>query len=168
MMSNPIRLPMIALALCAIALGVAQAQERSGEAAGHPLGAVGRWFDDTFTNIGSHFKSAGQGVDNFGREAGNAARASGSAMKDAADTVAKLPTTKVMTGKQKCGVAANGAPDCIAAANRLCQKHGYSSGSSVEVQSSRDCPLPVILGQREASARQCKDVTTVTSAVCIQ
>jgi hypothetical protein len=158
---------MLVVALGVLMLCAAHAQERSAPP-DHPLGAVGRWFDGAFSSIGSQFKSAGQGVDNLGREAGMAARASGNAVKDAAETVAKIPTTKVMTGKQTCIVAANGAPDCAAAANRLCQKHGFSSGSSVDITSSRDCPMASLLGQREERTRQCRDNTTVTSAVCLQ
>src|SRR4029079_1830290 len=45
---------------------------------------VGRWFDDSFSSVGSHFKSAEKGVENFNREAGAAAKATGRAVKDAA------------------------------------------------------------------------------------
>jgi hypothetical protein len=132
------------------------------------LGDFGRWLDKSLNSIGDQFKSAGKGidkqVDNFNREAGMAAKTTAGAAVDAADAVAKLPNTRVVSGRQNCPVADNGAPDCGVAANKLCQAKGMKSGSSLEVTSARDCPTRALI-EREARA-QCRDVTFVTRAMC--
>ena len=131
-----------------------------------PLEAVGRWFSESFASIGSHFREAEQGVTKFGNEAGVAAKKTGTAVKDAADAVTKLPTTRVLAGHQKCTVSANGAPDCHDAADRLCKRRGFASGQTVDITSARECPLQVTLGQREARLGECRNVTFVSRAMC--
>jgi len=131
-----------------------------------PFGAVGRWFSESFASMGSHFRDAEQGVTNFGNEAGAAAKKTGTAVKDAADAVTKLPTTRVLAGHQKCTISANGAPDCHDAADRLCKRRGFNSGQTVDITSARECPLQVTLGQREARLGECKNVTFVSRAMC--
>jgi hypothetical protein len=132
------------------------------------LGDFGRWLDRSLSSIGDQFKSAGKGIDkgidNFNRDAGAAAKTTASAAADAADAVAKLPNTRVVSGRQDCPLADNGAPDCAAAATKLCQSKGMKSGSSLEVTSARDCPTRALI-QREART-QCRDVTFVTRAMC--
>ena len=138
-----------------------QQQQQDG-----PLGAVGRWFSESFASISSHFREAEQGVTNFGTEAGAAAKKTGTAVKDAAGVVTKLPTTRVLAGHQKCTVSANGAPDCSDAADRLCKRRGFASGQTVDITSAHECPLRVTLGQREARPGECKNVTFVSRAMC--
>jgi len=131
-----------------------------------PFGAVGRWFSESFASIGSHFREAEQGVTNFRNEAGVAAKKTGTAVKDAADAVTKLPNTRVLAGHQKCTISANGAPDCHDAADRLCKRRGFASGQTVDITSAHECPLRVTLGQREARPGECKNVTFVSRAMC--
>ena len=147
--------------LTAPALAQNQQQQQDG-----PFGAVGRWFSESFGSIGSHFRDAEQGVTKFGTEAGAAAKKTGTVVKDAADVVTKLPTTRVLAGHQKCTISANGAPDCHDAADKLCKRRGFTSGQTVDITSAHECPLQVTLGQREARAGECKNVTFVSRAMC--
>ena len=149
------------LTMPALAQNQTQPQQSDG-----PLGAVGRWFSESFASIGSHFREAEQGVTNFRNEAGVAAKKTGTAVKDAADTVAKLPNTRVLAGHQKCTISANGAPDCHDAADRLCKRRGFGSGQTVDITSAHECPLRVTLGQREARPGECRNVTFVSRAMC--
>jgi hypothetical protein len=156
----------IAMALAVTLLAapaLAQNQQPQQDGA---FGAVGRWFSKSFASIGSHFREAEQGVTNFRNEAGVAAKKTGTAVKDAADTVAKLPNTRVLAGHQKCTISANGAPDCLDAADRLCKRRGFTSGQTVDITSAHECPLRVTLGQREARPGECKNVTFVSRAMC--
>ena len=141
----------------------ANAQEAKKESTGI-LGDIGRWFGNSVTSIGDQFKSAGKGIDQFNREAGVAAKTTAGAAVDAADSVAKISKTRMVSGRQNCTVSDNGAPDCAAAADRLCKAKGMKSGTSLDVTSARECPTRAIL-QREARA-ECKDVTFITRAVC--
>jgi hypothetical protein len=70
----------------------------------------------------------------------------------------------MVSGRQNCLVSENGAPDCAAAADKLCKAKGHKSGTSLDVTSARECPTRAIL-QREARA-ECKNVTIVTRAMC--
>jgi len=128
------------------------------------LGDIGRWFDRSVTSIGDQFKNAGQGIDQFNHEASVAAKTTAGAAADAADSVARIPKTRMVSGHQSCPMSDNGAPDCAAAADKLCRAKGLKSGTSLEVTSARDCPTRALL-QREARA-ECKDVTYVTRAMC--
>ena len=93
--------------------------------------------------------------------------------KDAADgargtasTVARLPLTRVVSGRERCP-AAGGGPDCRAATDALCRGKGYSSGTSVDVQSAQKCPAWVWLSGRSSSAEsECTTETFVMRAVC--
>jgi hypothetical protein len=132
------------------------------------FGEIGRWVDKSFTSIGDQFKNAGKGIDQFNHEAGVAAKTTASAASgaatDAADSVAKISKTRMVSGRQNCPISENGAPDCAAAADKLCRAKGHKSGTSVDVTSARECPTRAIL-QKEARA-ECKDVTFVTRAMC--
>jgi hypothetical protein len=157
------------LAAFAIAASVATpavAQNRPPQESDAPFAAVGRWFSGSFALIGARFKSASDEVDNFNREAAIAARTTGGAVREAAGAIARLPNTRVLSGHQKCIVAANGAPDCTEAANRLCQAKGYAAGQSVDITAAEECPAQVMLGRREAKPGECRNVTFVSKAMC--
>jgi hypothetical protein len=158
--------------LLAASVAFAGAQEQQRQKAGEPpppsgmFESVGRWFDEAWSSIGSNFSSARSRVDNFGDEAGEAARATANAAKDAATAVTRLPGARVVKGHQNCATAANGAPDCVVAANAMCKAKGFNAGRSVDITSAEECPAPVMLGRREAKPGECRTVTFVTSAFC--
>src|SRR5690349_5345127 len=150
---------------CAVALVSEPALAQTNAAPeGGVIGDIGRWFDRSVSSIGDYFKNAGKEVDEFNRKAGAAAKATAGAAADAADTVARIPKTRVVSGHQNCPVADNGAPDCGSAADKLCQSRGLKSGTSLGVTSARECPARALVGHREAKA-ECRDVTFVTRAV---
>jgi hypothetical protein len=65
------------------------------------------------------------------------------AARDAADTAAavtRLPSTSIVGGRERCLLAPNGAPDCGMAAQAMCQAHGFQGGSSVDFETSENCP----------------------------
>src|ERR1700693_3917436 len=57
------------------------------------FGGIVRWFDRQASKIGSGFKDAGSQVENFGHEAGIAAKTTADTAKDAAGAVARIPKT---------------------------------------------------------------------------
>ena len=77
----------------------------------------------------------------------------------------KLPTTRVMTGRERCVAAPNGAPDCAVAAEALCRKHGYSSGKTIDFTSAEECPPRAFLSGRPGEA-ECRTVTFINRAMC--
>ena len=150
---------------------LAFAQERAGSnaraSAEEPgfFGGIVRWFDRQASKIGSGFKDAGSQVENFGHEAGIAAKTTVEGAKDAAGAVARIPSARVVTGHQKCNVAPNGAPDCVAAAHTICKAKGFDSGKSVDMTTAEVCPAQVYLSGRSSGA-DCRTETFVSRALC--
>ena len=150
---------------------LALAQERSASnaraSAEEPgfFGGVARWFDRQASKIGSGFKDAGSQVENFGHEAGVAAKTTVEGAKDAAGAVVRLPSARVISGHEKCKVAPNGAPDCVAAANAMCKTKGFESGKSVDMTTAEVCPAQVYLSGRNSGAG-CHTETFVSRVLC--
>ena len=140
---------------------VALAQDHSAPKAREDLGLfgnIGRWFDETFND-------AGKGVQNFGHEAGIAAKSTVNTAKDAADAVVRIPGARVVTGHEKCKNAPNGAPDCLGAAMAICKSKGFESGKSLDMTTSEVCPAKVLLSGLSSGA-DCHDETFVSRALC--
>lgn len=127
--------------------------------------SIGRWLERQGDNIGSSFKDAGKGVENFGREAGVAAKSTVDGARDAAGAVVRIPAARVLKGHEKCRLAPNGAPDCVAAATAICKKHGFESGSSADMTTAEVCPAQVYLSGR-SSGSECRTETFVSRALC--
>ena len=129
------------------------------------FGAIGRWFDDQTSKFGPHLKGARSGVENFGHEAGVAAKTTVETAKDAAGAVTRIPTARVVTGHEKCTIAPNGAPDCVVAANAICKTKGFASGKSVDMTTAEICPAQVYISGR-SSGPDCHTETFVSRALC--
>ncbi len=145
--------------------------------------AIGRWIDRSNENFRTHLRGAKDRVDNIGDDAAASGREIGKQANDvgktaveatkgavavgknAVDAVVKLPGTRVVRGNERCNTAPNGAPDCLAAADSLCRKHGYSSGKSLDFTSAEECPARVMLSGRESEA-ECRIVTFINRAMC--
>jgi hypothetical protein len=137
--------------------------------------SIGRWFDQSTSNFREHLQGAKRKMDDLGDEAAANSKAFGDgaatagknaadATKGAVDAVAKFPTARMMTGREKCATAPNGAPDCLAAAEQLCKKHGFASGKSMDFTSAEECPARAYLSG--GSPAQCQTVTFINRAMC--
>jgi hypothetical protein len=129
------------------------------------FGTIFHWFDRQASSFNSNIKGAGSQIENFGREAGIAAKTTVDTAKDAAGAVAKIPGVRVVTGHEKCALAPNGAPDCIAAAANMCKAKGFDSGKSLDMTTAEVCPPKVLLSGRSNSA-ECHDETFVSRVLC--
>ena len=123
------------------------------------------WFDRQASGIGSHLKGAGSQVENFGREAGIAAKTTVDGAKGVGDAVVKIPGARLVRGHEKCQNAPNGAPDCVAAANAMCKSKGFESGKSADMTTAEVCPAQVYLSGR-SSGEGCHAETFVSRALC--
>ncbi len=115
---------------------------------------LGRLLKDSASGISSSLKGSQQTIDNLQNRA-----------KDAAGNLRLSPQT-VVNGRANCPVAANGAPDCKAAANHLCKGRGYKEGKSLDVESAEKCPAKVYLSGRTGVPGECKTENYVTRAIC--
>ena len=147
------------------------------------LEAVGRWFDQGSANFRSHLQGANRSVDDLNQRAAATTRnigetavgvsknavdagiAAADVTKDAVGTVAKLPLTRVITGRERCELAPNGAPDCQAAAELLCRKRGFATGTSMDFTSAEQCNARAMLAGRDNEA-DCRTVTFISRAMC--
>ena len=86
--------------------------------------------------------------------------------KDAADSLSRLTKSPGVKGRVTCPVAANGAPDCKLAADKLCQSKGFKEGKSLDVDTTRNCSARALLSGRKPDESECRTETYVTRAVC--
>jgi hypothetical protein len=134
-----------------LAAGAAVAQDpnapKPNPAAARPntdiLQAIGNWFERSWEKLHSGFSDARTNVEKFGREAGVAAKSTADVAKEAADAVGRIPGTRIVSARELCVRAPNGAPDCVAAANLLCRGRGFGSGTSLDTESAEKCPARV-------------------------
>ena len=129
------------------------------------LDAFGKWLSDQADNLNSSFKDAGKKVQSFGKEAGSAAQSTVEGAKDAADAMVRIPAARVVSGHEKCRIAPNGAPDCVAAATAMCKAKGFESGKSADMTTAESCPPSVYLAGRR-SGPECRTETFVSRALC--
>ena len=134
------------------------------------LDSVGRWFKDSFSSFNSNVQGARDTLTGFGSRASgaakDAAKETAEVAKDAADVVTRLPTSRVVAGRERCAIAANGAPDCQRAAEHVCRSKGFGSGASLDVESAQKCPARVWLSGRSPQPGDCALESFVTRAVC--
>ena len=130
----------------------------SGSAPGF-VDTIGHWLNEGTTRFKSDLQGAQATFDQLGKETRDAA-------KDATDAVVGLPNARVMTVRERCAVAQNGAPDCQAAAAAACRGKGFQTGKSLDTQSEHKCPAQVLLKGRAPSDAECPTEIFVTRAVC--
>jgi hypothetical protein len=87
--------------------------------------------------------------------------------KDAGQSLSNMakPSTMV-SGRAACLVSANGAPDCKAGADRLCQSKGYKEGKSLDTDAAEKCSSKVYLPGYKRQPGDCKNENYVTRALC--
>jgi hypothetical protein len=120
---------------------------------------IGRWFDDGTTKFKSNLQGAQQSFDEFADQTRDAA-------KDATGAVMGLPNARIVTVRERCAAAQNGAADCQAAAAAACRGKGFQTGKSVDTQSEHKCPAQVLLKGRAPNDAECSTEIFVTRAVC--
>ena len=72
----------------------------------------------------------------------------------------------VVRGRMVCPVAANGAPDCKVASDKLCQTKGYKEGKSLDTDAAQTCSPKAMIPGRKQEEGDCKTEKFVTQALC--
>jgi hypothetical protein len=138
------------------------------------VGAFGTWMQQGVAGMSSGFdamaKGAADAASTMAKGAADAYTGAANVAKDAAgaavDGVTKLPMSGFASGREQCGVASNGAPDCRAAAENLCRTRGFATGTSVDYVTSEKCPPAYRLSSRERPEGICPMEHFVTRAMC--
>lgn len=120
---------------------------------------MNRWLEKSATDFNENLKKMKSSVDEFNERAGKAA-------KESSDALSKLPGVRIIEAREKCENAPNGSPDCVAAAEKICKGKGFTTGKSVDTQSSQRCPARVWLSGRAPAPGECSMQTFVTRAMC--
>lgn len=118
------------------------------------INEIGKMFDKL-----PAWKSPGATIDDLNARARDAA-------KDGTDTLSRLATPSMVTGRLACPVSANGAPDCKAAADKLCQSKGFKEGKSLTSDAAEACSAKVLIPGRTRKPGDCRTDTYVTRAFC--
>jgi hypothetical protein len=127
--------------------------------------SIGRFFDQGASSFREHIGRARERVDDFNSQARATGQGAIDVTRDAVGAVVSLPSARMVQGRQVCPVAANGAPDCQSAAERLCKEKGFSSGKSMDFTSSERCPPRVWVSGRRAEG-ECTTETFISRAMC--
>jgi hypothetical protein len=123
------------------------------------INEMGKLFEKSLSILPS-LKSPGETIDDLNARAKDAA-------KDAGDSLSRLAKpSSMVTGRAACLVAANGAPDCKAGADRLCQTRGYKEGKSLDTDAAEKCSPKVYLPGRKREPGDCRTENYVTRAIC--
>ena len=148
----------------AAAQDTAAPSQKSNDGGGF-LAAVSRWFKEQSASVNSSFESARKKVEGIGRDAGDVAKTTVEGAKDAAGAVARIPVARAVSGHEKCQLAPNGAPDCVAAASAMCKAKGFDSGKSLDMTTAEVCPPKVYMSGR-STGPECSTETFVSRAFC--
>jgi hypothetical protein len=119
------------------------------------INEIGKLFEKSKSMLPA-LKSPGETIDDLNARA-----------KDAGESLSSMARPSLMvTGRAACLVAANGAPDCKAGADKLCQSKGYKEGKSLDTDAAEKCSPKVYLPGRKREPGDCKTENYVTKAVC--
>ena len=89
------------------------------------------------------------------------------ATRDAGESLSRLgKPASMVTGRAACPVSANGAPDCKAGADKLCQSKGYKEGKSLDTDAAEKCSAKVYLPGHKREPGDCRTENYVTRALC--
>ncbi len=97
------------------------------------------------------------------KAAKDAAKDAAAAQKQAVEAFKNLSNVRVVEGRQTCAPAANGSPDCQAAAEVICRSKGFGKGQSADIQTTRKCSAKAFLTRDESA---CRMETVVVKAAC--
>ena len=120
---------------------------------------MGKLFEKSLSILPT-LKSPGETIDDLNARANDAAR-------DATDSLSRLAKpSSMVAGRAICPVSTNGAPDCKAGADKLCQAKGFKEGKSLNTDSAETCSAKVLIPGRTRKPGDCRTDNYVTSALC--
>jgi hypothetical protein len=131
------------------------------------VGVFNNWMQQGVTTMSTGIDAMVGAAKGAADAASTVAKGAADAAKGAADVavdgVTKWPG--IASGHERCALAANGAPDCQAAAEALCRARGFSSGASVDYVTSENCP-PAYRNSSHRPEGVCTQEHMVTRALC--
>jgi len=130
------------------------------------IDALGRWIGGSKATFDSQLRNTQDALGGIGTQATGAIKDVAGAAQQATGAIVGLPGSQIITGRQLCPAAANGAPDCGRAADALCQANGFGSGRGLEVAATQRCSARIWRSRANPADGPCGTETFVTRAVC--
>jgi hypothetical protein len=115
------------------------------------FGTIGRWIDGSLARVGTVWRGKPEALQDE---------------RHKNIVIELLPKTKIVSGRERCETAANGAPDCRGAVEALCRSKGLGGGNSLDVQSAEKCPARVWISGAQPAAGECRMESYVQRAFC--
>jgi type IV secretory pathway VirB10-like protein len=125
--------------------------------------AVGRWWDKSSADFKQSVDEQNAKWQELNAKNEKAAKDAAAASREAAEAFKNLSNVRMVEGRKVCEIAANGSPDCQAAAETLCRSKGFKTGNSADITTSRKCS---IRGMLHRDASECKVETVMIKAAC--
>jgi hypothetical protein len=120
-----------------------------------PFREMGKWFEKSLSIL-PPLKSPSETIDDLNTRA-----------RDATDSLSRLAKpSSMVTGRMACLAAPNGAPDCKAGADKLCQSKGFKDGKSLDTDAAEKCSAKVYLPGHKREPGDCRTENYVTRALC--
>lgn len=119
------------------------------------INEIGKLFDGRSSIFPSTLKGPQQPIDDFNARA-----------REATDGLSRVTTPLVVRGRMVCPPAANGAPDCQAGSDKLCQTKGFKQGKSLDTDSAQSCSVAALLSGGNRLPGNCQTNYYVTRALC--
>jgi len=134
------------------------------------LNDFGKWWNESVANFNAKMKDQQSKIDDFNKKsaaaAKDAATATQEAMKNAADAMVRLGTSKMIEIHEVCAIAGNGAPDCQTAATNACHAKGFSAGQPLDIRTAEKCTASLWVSGQNPGAGDCPVETIVLRAAC--
>jgi hypothetical protein len=124
---------------------------------------VGRWWDKSSADFKQSVEEQNAKWRELNSKNEKAAKDAAAASREAAEAFKNLSNVRMVEGRQVCETAANGSPDCQAAAEVFCRSKGFKTGKSADITTSRKCS---IRGMLHRDASECKVETVMIKAAC--
>jgi hypothetical protein len=115
------------------------------------FGSIGRWIDGSIARVNPARKGKSETSPREARNTGG---------------IGFLRKTKIVSGRERCETAANGAPDCRGATEALCRSKGLAAGKSLDIQSVEKCPARVRISGTQPTTGECRLESYVQRAFC--
>jgi hypothetical protein len=119
------------------------------------INEIGKLFDGRSSIFPPTLKNPQQAIDDFKAGA-----------REATDGLSRVTTPPVVRGRMVCPAAANGAPDCQAGSDKLCQTRGFKQGKSLDTDSAQSCSVAALLSGGNRLPGNCRTNYYVTRALC--
>jgi len=134
------------------------------------LNDFGKWWKDSIANFNAKMKEQQAKLDESNKKSSDAmkdaAAATQQAMKNAADAMVRLGTSKMVEVHEVCAIAGNGAPDCGSAATNACHAKGFSTGQPLDIRTAEKCTASLWVSGQNPGNGDCPVETVVLRAAC--